>query len=441
MLLFCVSLVYHGLGLHTFSHWWFEDDANLYAYVRHFKNPLVFFWNRECLQAFSGAMPLQLLTLWIDNTIAYRSILVAHLHQVASLTVTLILIFYVLRGFGLSAWEALVLDLLWLCLPAVVAVNEFLSARFYMEGLAFGLAGILVAQKIGQGSWRQGPGATLLLFGTLMGAALCKEFYSITVPLFVFVYLYSCRKYSAAAISLLVPPLYAIYRIWAVGWSMSWSVPFVGGREYLQFLCRLPSIFVGNEGGYLIVAALVLLCLRRFWEVNLWIAGCTLLLLGSALATIYPVTAPLSRDWLVHGPWYRVMFLLSTMILLGVGYWLWRTQKMSTRAGALFFVALILARGGYVTQRHWHDSMARYKREGRYYLQHKDRLIYSELLGFWYLDGIQMLYEIVPRHHVTSQEGGPLSPEQAATYHTIWRYRDGIFVEDRQLYEKLRGER
>lgn len=81
--------------------------------------------------------------------------------------------------------------------------------------------------------------------------------------------------------------------------------------------------------------------------------------------------------------------------------------------------------------------MLRYEREGRYYLQHEDQLIYSELPAFWYLGGIASLYGVGTRHYITSAERKQLSPEQAATYQTIWRYRNGTFVEDRQLYEAL----
>jgi hypothetical protein len=135
------------------------------------------------------------------------------------------------------------------------------------------------------------------------------------------------------------------------------------------------------------------------------------------------------------------MFFVNTIFLLGGGYWLEKTQTRSARVAALVLSGVILIEGGYVTERHWHDEMVRYKREGRYYLQHNDRLIYSELAAYWYLGGMQTLYEIVPRHYITSREAGPLSPEQAASYQTVWRYRDGTFVEDRQLYEKLRGQR
>src|ERR1039458_8973720 len=78
-----------------------------------------------------------------------------------------------------------------------------------------------------------------------------------------------------------------------------------------------------------------LLCLWRFRNINLRIAGCALLLLCTALATIYPTTFAISRDWLIHGTWYRVMFFVNTIFLLGGGYWLEKTQTRSARVAAL----------------------------------------------------------------------------------------------------------
>jgi hypothetical protein len=435
-----VSLVYHGLGLRTFIHWWFEDDAGLFAYVHDFANPLRFFWDHNALKQFRGAVPMQSLSLWIDSALAYRSILFAHLHQVFSLAVTLILLFHVLRGFGLSGREAFAICLVWLCLPAVVVVNEFLSARHYLEGFAWSLGGVLVAQQIGQGKWRESFLTEALLFATLAGAALCKELYVITLPLFVALYLSSRRKYHAATVAIAIVPLYTVYRYWAIGSDSTYEAPFLDFWGYLQFLGRVPYIFAGNAGGYVLMAVAAFLFLYHLRQVNVRIAGNILVVLASALVTIYPVTFAISRDWLLHGTWYRVMFFLSSLILLGSGYWICRRQTVRLRAMALLICAIILGYGAYLTQRHWHHEMLRYECEGRYYLQHEDRLVYSELPASWYLDGIASLYGVGTRHHIPFAQRQRLSPEQAATYQTIWRYRNGSFVEDRQLYHTLLGK-
>lgn len=317
-----ISLVYHSLGLCTFVHWWFEDDAGLFAFAHNVGNPLRFFCDLHVLRQFHGATPMLPLSLWIDSAVAYRSIFFAHLHQVFSLAVTLILLFHVLRGFGLDARQAFALCLVWVCLPAVVVGNEFLSTRHYLEGFAWSLGAVLVAQKIGKEEWRESFLTGALFFAVLAGAALCKELYVITVPLFVFLYLFSCRKYYAAAVAIAIVPLYGLYRYWAIGSDLTYEAPLLDFRGYLQFLGRVPYILAGNAGGYLLMAVFVCLLLYRVRQINLRIAGYVLLVLASAFVTIYPVTFAISRDWTIHGTWYRVMFFLSSLFLLGTGYWI-----------------------------------------------------------------------------------------------------------------------
>jgi hypothetical protein len=192
---------------------------------------------------------MQMISIWIDSVVAYRSIGFAHLHHVVSLDGTLILLFAVLRGFGLKSLQACALAILWLFLPATVVVNEYLSARHYLEGFAWSLAAILVAQKISQGRWRANAGTMAVLLLLLGAAALSKEIFAFTVPIFVFFYLSHGGRRMAASIVLLVPALYLPYRIWAFGTGIYYQAPFVGGAEYLQFLSRFPYIFAGNIGG------------------------------------------------------------------------------------------------------------------------------------------------------------------------------------------------
>jgi hypothetical protein len=214
-------------------------------------------------------------------------------------------------------------------------------------------------------------------------------------------------------------------------------MPLVGGRAYLEFLGRLPYIFAGDAGGYVLILGFALLCLWRFRSINLRIAGCALLVLCSALATIYPTTFAISRDWLVHGTWYRVMFFVSTIILLGGGYWLGKTQTRSMRAVALVLSALILIFGAGTTAQKWQRAMDRYRFEGKYYLAHEDQLIYSEVPAFWYLRGIHDLYAVPISHHVDFTARKKPLPAELSTFKTIWRYQSGKFVEDRALFEEL----
>lgn len=441
-LLLTAGLVYHVVLLRTYSHWWFEDDPAVLAAVKTVANPLRFFFDRGLIQGFSAALvPMLPISMWIDSALAYRSVGFAHLHHFVSLEVTLILLFGVLRGFGLKSRHACALAILWLLLPATVVVNEFLSVRHYLEGFAWSLAAILVAQKISQGRWRVNAGTMAVLLLLLGAAALSKEIFAFTVPIFVFFYLYDAGRRAAAAVLLLVPALYLADRIWALGTSIYYQAPFVGAGEYLLFLSRFPYIFAGNIGGYVlaVLTAAVLVQLYRAGRIRPEMMAATGLILGSALAAIYPVTFPVNLTWMEHGTWYRAVFVISTGLLLSVGYLISKTAHPYFQRGALIASSIILLLGAIVTARKWQQDMSRYEFEGKYYLAHDDRLIYSELPARWYLAGLSNLYG-GPRHFITFVEHGPLSPEQTATYQTIWRYRDGTFVEDRQLYETLRGK-
>src|SRR5882762_3944042 len=91
---------------------------------------------------------------------------------------------------------------------------------------------------------------------------------------------------------------------------------------------------------------------------------------------------------------------VNTIILLGGGYWLGKTQPRSTRAVALVLSALILISGAGTTAQEWQWAMDRYRFEGIYYLAHQNQLIYSELPAFWYLRGLHDLYAVPISHHV-----------------------------------------
>ncbi len=113
-------------------------------------------------------MPLQAVSEWIDSAVAYRSARFAYFHNIVSLSIALGFLMHVLRCFGLSMVCSLTLLILWLCLPATIAVNEFLSTRTVARNLTI----------------------YPRTFRRVACAALCKELYAVTVPLFLFFYLH-----------------------------------------------------------------------------------------------------------------------------------------------------------------------------------------------------------------------------------------------------------
>src|SRR2546423_4406751 len=238
------SLAYNVFFLRTFSHWWFEDDAYLFGFVRTIRNPAAFF-SRETIKSLGagGALtPFQAVSEWIDSGIAYRSLAFAHFHNTVSVAVTLMLLFHVLRRFGVSIRAAIVVCLLWLCLPATIVVTDFLSARHYLEGFAVSLLAVAFAQNIGQGTWRENARTIALLCLTVGSAMLFKELYAITVPLFCAIYLFESKRYRAAVASLILIPLYFVYRYWVFGPTVASGSPPLRPSGYLIYLWRLPAM-------------------------------------------------------------------------------------------------------------------------------------------------------------------------------------------------------
>src|SRR6185436_527549 len=167
-----------------------------------------------------------------------------------SVAVTLMLLFHVLRRFGLSTRAAILLCLLWLCLPATIVVSVFLSARHYLEGFTATLLAVALAQNIAQGVWQENARTIALFCVTLACAMLFKELYAISVPLFCAIYLFETKRYRTAIGALLLIPLYLAYRYWVFGSGISGGSPFLGPTEYLTYLSRLPYALSGSIGGY-----------------------------------------------------------------------------------------------------------------------------------------------------------------------------------------------
>ena len=270
-------------------------------------------------------------------------------------------------------------------------------------------------------------------------AALYKEVFATALPVFLAVYLYTHgRKYAAAA-SGLVLGLFFAYRYWVFGDSLAWGVPFLGPLEYLRFVGRLPYILAGNAGGYLLlgVAAASLAAGYRKKKIDPVTIGLGFLLIVVELAVIYPVSWAVDHDWLRRGTWDRAVFLLNTTLLLTGGYLVAKTFSMRMRVIAAALAFLVLIPGMVRSRQTWHKAMIRYKNEGKFYLGHPDRLLYCELPGPWYLEGLCKLYEIPIRHHIVAAIPNQMLRKDLERYGTIWRYVEGKFRPDAALYADL----
>ena len=441
---FLTSLAYNVFFLRTFSHWWFEDDAYLFGFVRTIRNPAAFF-SRETIKSLGagGALtPFQAVSEWFDSHIAYRSLAFAHFHNTVSGAVTLMLLFHVLRRFGVSIRAAIVVCLLWLCLPATIVVTEFLSARHYLEGFAVSLLAVAFAQNVRQGAWRENARTIALLCLSVACAMLFKELYAITVPLFCAIYLFESKRNRAALASLILIPLYFVYRYWVFGPTVASGSPWLRPAEYLIYLSRLPYTLAGNFGGYALV--LLALALLIFFARQQKTPGRFLiyaaLVFGSDLAVIYPVAFPVSLQWQEHGTWCRALFLLGSGLLIAGGIACFHAPL--PRRARIFTALLafaVLISGAVLTRAEWQRLMLQSKREGTFYVTHPDRLFYSEVPAAFFLDGVRFLYDVPVRHHIFASERQRPPADILSRYQTIWRVVDGKYVEDPQLFSELRA--
>lgn len=440
---FTISLVYHTFFLGTFSHWWFEDDPTLFAFVRTIRNPAAFFTTPETLRGLGAGgslAPFQAVSEWIDSRVAYRGITLAHWHNVVSLAGTIFLLFHVLRRFAVPSRVAMAVCLLWLCLPSTIAVNEFLSARHYLEGLGASLLAVAVAQNIAQRVGRENARMITLLCITLGCAMLFKELFAITIPLFVAIYLSESKRNRAAIFPLLLIVLYIGYRYWIFGGGVHWGVSFLGPAEYLQYLSRLPYALAGSFGGYALVVlfAVMLVLFGRSQKALGRTLASAFVLLVSGLAVIFPVAYPVHRYWLEPGTWNRVLLLLGTGSLFAGGIFFCHLQRRYVRASIALFVGVVLGCGAGVTRNEWQRLMLQSKREGKYYISHPDRLIYSEVAPF-FLDGLRIFYDIPVRHHILASERSRPPKSEIERHETIWRVVEGKFTPDPQLFAELQA--
>ncbi|HEY1583853.1 MAG TPA: hypothetical protein VGF73_12220 [Chthoniobacterales bacterium] len=441
LLLLLIAIAYDAFFLRIFSQWWFEDDPVLFAFAKSAANPLAFFLPGT-LKAYGagGALaPLQGISEWIDGAFAYRSVTFAHWHNVASLTATLWLGFHVLRHFSVSRPGALFICVLWLFLPPTIVVNEFLAARHYLEGFAVSLLAVGIAQEIAQGRWTEDGLSIGKLYLTLATAMLFKEIFAITVPLFIFIYLYEAKRYRGAIGAVVLVPFYLLYRYLSFGAGVSWGSPFLGPMAYLRYLTHLPYAMAGNCGGYLLLIffglALVGFARKRGRPIRVF--GYATLLIASNLVVIYPVSYPLSHEWMENGAWDRVLFPLDSGLLFAGGiFWFQAFNPQVRRLGGGLALIILLC-GAVVTREKWQVMMAQYRREGLFYLAHPDRLLYSEVRAAFFLDGVRELYNIPKRHHVLSVNRTKPPTDIIAGHTTIWRLVDGKFRQDRKLFLEL----
>jgi len=423
--------------------WWFEDDSMHRVFVRDHTNLFAYFMP-DLVSALSlghSVTPWFTLTFRIDALIHSTSALPAYLHSLFSVWLTACALFMLLRRF-MHTSIAGATACLWIFLPSTVVSMEFLSSRHYIEGLFFSLLSVYFAHQAIALDGEKRHIWTAALFYLL--CCTTKEVY-VSATWFVLLSFYlGTRHYRAALGMVACGVAYAAYRLVSLGLvGKGVSASFLS--RYYLFPIRLPYIFAGSYGGYLLFAlllGLLFLALRRRLLSRSQLIFLTGLFAVLCL-TIFPVTAPVTDQFQRLGTWYRVVFLLNTVIL-AVSAWLVSRMRLPRFGPFLGIVtAVVLFFGAWTTASKWDEVKQTYVREGQFYLKYPERLLYCKGRAPWFIYGLHEFYlPDSPRHYLTWRvdKGTPKEYvlEQIDRYDEVWVYEDGAFKSDPTLEQRIR---
>lgn len=138
------------------------------------------------------------------------------------------------------------------------------------------------------------------------------------------------------------------------------------------------------------------------------------------------------------GTWYRAVFLSNTIVLLIGTYVVLRFAGGKLQIAALAILMPLLLPGVSATRRLWDERFRRSEAEGRFYLANADKLVYSEEDAAWFLAGLDRLYAVGHSHYISKVEPeGPRPKQLLKEFDAVWRFQDGAWIADPQLYKEL----
>ncbi len=433
--LLAFGLAYSTVFLRLPSRWWFEDDPTLFAYASTIHNPASIFTDPEVLRhltAGAALVPMQLLSYWVDVKLAGFSPQFAYVHQVVSFLLTLLFLYLLLaqllRGDKLAALAG---SVVWSLLPATLVVVQFLATRHYLEGMLFSAAALYLEERFrDQRDCLPWWAATVVLSSAAIGM-LYKETYAAIVPALLLIAAWRHRDSALAVLTVAVAGLYGWYRSWVLGPGLRYGdMPLLEPWQYAKFLSKLPYTISSNYGGYCVFAAVAALCVygARKRKDGPEIVLCFAVLCAISLAAIFPVSFPLYGMIRRPDPWYRIVFLLNTIVVV---FGTWFAARWAHRWVQVALVAVALAvvlPGAIKTRKLWVEMTSSAEREGKFYLDHPDRLVLSEQEAYWFLPGIDWMYGISKPHYVLVKD---LATAKLDPGVPLWRASGGTFVPDR----------
>lgn len=440
-LILCIGLLEGGLLLQTFDDFWFDDDATLFAFVAGIENPFAFFLSHKVIAASGFSFtPMQMLSYWFDLKIGGVDPAIAYLHSFLVFLLTAVMLFTVLC-FSQSTRLSFIATIAWMFLPSTIAIVMFIGARHYMEGFLLTLCSLFFFYKnldIEQHFLR--ILFVFLALVCLLLAMLCKEIFVTSGFLLVLILVAVNRRYWETALVTGIGILYACYRLWAIGFSSKYPTPSMELGAYAGFLAKLPYIFCANYMGYFLFTGCILcafyLAVKR--DFNYRVGFGFIIITAISLITIYPGSLYLSNDWQSQGTWYRLAFLLNSLFLLGGCFLVKRAPHyFITLMCLILFVSLF--HGANTTKNKWHTLKDRYTATGIFYIENRDKLVYSEVPAYWYLGGLKSLYHL--KHpFILSHSPGTFKYDKAKHVTEVWRYKDGKIIADPDLWTYLKNK-
>ncbi len=426
----------------TFNDWWFEDDVYQRHFIKSCPEPAVYFTDNDRSYSFNMGRtftPLLAFTLYTDYLISPAPT-AAYLHTSLVLAITLCLLYALLSPY--LGWRgATYVCSLGLFLPSTLVITEFIATRHYLEGLALSLGALLIAVRYPFSSKARNGLALLSIALLFYLAALAKEVYVTFTFYSLAGILFYRRKWFALLILFLSGGAYAAHRLWFLKGVSRDSFPFHFGL--LKDFQSLPFVLTGNEAGYIATALILGLLVAAVYKKHLWgfkllwTIGALVVLLGSIL----PVYKHLHVGHDDLGTWYRLVFLVN---LFTLALAVWMAAKLLPKPVNLALglgCFLMVLPTSWQTAKKWDHLKAVYETEARFYLDHPNRLLYTELPAPWFIGNVQDLYGGDAMPHYIDREAlldrGVIT-QLLEDHQEIWRGTPNGYAPDPQLLESLK---
>jgi hypothetical protein len=300
-----------------------------------------------------------------------------------------------------------------------------------MEGMLFSALAFVLLQRIREFRFRIRFFSWIAIFACLITALLSKETHLPVVfgILLFFSLRYRDKRLAIAACLLTI--VYFAYRYSMIGIASSYDMPFLNPEQSIRYFFKLPYTFFCNYGGYYwgtIVFALIMYFGRGKLHFDNKFLALFIAILILSFGVIFTASYGLYFSIRTPGPWYRIMFSIHSLALLGCGYMVVRFIPSRIQA-IIFLAALILSSYGiHKSKALWTGMAISAEREGKFYAANPDKILLSEQQAAFFIPGVHAMYSpTAPPHFVHIND---LAKTKLAPGAVLWRFRNGEFVPD-----------